>query len=191
MLWPLLLIASVQCGGADPVAMLAQADRLRAAGHARRDPQLLVRGVSCAARASGAVFDIEGDPAPIDLAERIAEARILAEDDVALNATLDAVPVDRGRAGGSTAFAGRATTDRPWRRRIPFDGGETAMLYLRTDAPARMVVRDAAGRVRCDARRASGRVLCRWLPAGREVVEVQVMLTRPKDPDRAFALFTN
>jgi hypothetical protein len=75
---------------------------------------------------------------------------------------------------------------------LQFEGGKPAIIYARTQFPAtlHLTVRDAAGKPLCDQARASGRVLCRWLPVRMQSI---VVAATALDPAAAgtLRLFTN
>lgn len=195
---------SIGCAGAEEappsaVEWLAKADVAREHAYSVADPQqraeALVSSAEMLSCAKGQVFLPGGDVASIDYETRLAEARQAAEkvgdsrDDL-LDRLARLPGIDRGREGGRQKMVRSPRAPGPIN--IRFEGGESAIIYARTQfpAPLRLRVRDEVGNILCNEERARGRVLCRWRPLTRQSVVVDTIA-----PDGgsagAISIFTN
>lgn len=177
----------------DAVEWLERADMAREQALAVADPYAkaaaFTAGIEMLNRADGRTFLPGGEIAPVDYDGRLAEAMRAVRAAGSPEDLLDRLAALPGSERGSEGGRKRMLVSNTGPVRVVFQARTPAIIYARTQMPAmlRLVVRDDAGRTLCDERRASGRVLCRWHPQDRQVVQVEaISLDRNPGPVNIF-----
>lgn len=172
----------------EPIELLAASDAVRARAQASGDPVLLLAALTLLADATGHVFRPGGAPADVGYQQLWAEAERAVRGKPALEAALAKLPApDRG--AGWRSQVETAERARGWSSAIRYDGGEDAMLYVRSldRGPLNVSVRAANGATLCNLTRANA--VCRW-PVAR-TQDYRIRVTTPGGERRGFELFTN
>jgi hypothetical protein len=175
----LLLALAASPVRADPVADWVAGAELAATARAERDAVLLAAAARQMALAEAADSSLAA--APRNARQMLADARSMAGTDSVARAVIDRYEglQPRGSLGGAStrALPLRAGAEQVVPRR--FRPGQSAIVFA--DAPAAIQLIVENGTDICRRTVAAGQLVCRWLPASADPVNIRIRNLGPAD----------
>ncbi len=183
-----------------PVDRAELSARLHAAALAEGDAVMMAAGASLRRRIDPEEVARDGAdaapdaPPPLGWQDKLASARDLAGDDVALLAVIDDIAARGTRGVVSGPVYSRASIRTGGTNRYPgldFRGGEFAQVYLEAREPVNLVLRiyDSAGRTVCADTSVSHIAHCYWVPSDTD--RFTLVVENRGGMSTAYALMTN